>query len=122
MDVLEADLAQKNLLPPSKIPKLLETETRAYHYRKGRNAILDELKSHTRSVEDADPMLTQRVSSMYDSPMIVWLTCLGHQHLMSAQLRRQLFNDSTRSFEVFGQRDAVGSAYKADVCRSWVCA
>lgn len=64
--MLEADLAQKNLLPPSKLPKLLETETRAYHYRKERNAILEELKSHTRSVEDADPMLTQRVSSMYE--------------------------------------------------------
>jgi len=56
----------------------------AYHCRKGRNAILEELKTHTRSVEDADPMLAQRVSSMYDGPMTVRLTCLGHQHLMSA--------------------------------------
>ncbi|MCJ1477990.1 hypothetical protein MMC13_006665 [Lambiella insularis] len=44
LNVLELDLKEKNLLPPK------------------RNATLEELKIHTRSVDDADPMLTERVN------------------------------------------------------------
>ncbi|MCJ1288860.1 hypothetical protein MMC34_000391 [Xylographa carneopallida] len=42
INILEVDLKEKNLLPPK------------------RNATLEELKVHTRSIDDADPILTTR--------------------------------------------------------------